>query len=118
MGGGLAHALDGLGKMNVALSQLGSQKRTCEAVQQTYGMYSGMQGAMAAQCRRKASKCTSGCNEQLSSVIEAFESACGVDPASKIATMAMNLYPAQKSFLMNTEQRFSAISMVRLMTVM
>ena len=80
VGGGLAHALDGLGKMNVALSQLGSQKRTCEAVQQTYGMYSGMQGAMAAQCRRKASKCTSGCNEQLSSVIEAFESACGVDP--------------------------------------
>ena len=80
VGGGLAQTLDGLGKLNVALSQLGSQKRQCEAVQQTFGMYSGMQGAMAVQCKRKASNCTSDCNTQLVEAVKAFESACGVDP--------------------------------------
>ena len=80
VGGGLAHALDGLGKMHVNLSTLGGQKKQCKAVQQTFGMYSGMQGLMATQCTRKASKCTSGCNEKRDEAVQAFQSACGVDP--------------------------------------
>ena len=80
VGGGLAHALDGLGKLNVALSQFKSRKRQCDAVQQTFGAYGAMQGAMAAQCTNTADECVQGCNSALDKVVSAFEKACNYNP--------------------------------------
>ncbi len=80
VGGGLATALDSLGKMNMAIASLQGQKKVCEATKQTFGLYSGMTGTMAAQCIRKANACQSTCSEQVSQAAKVFKYACGVDP--------------------------------------
>ena len=82
VGGGLAHALDGLGKLNVGLSALKGPQAQCDAVQQTYGLYSGMQGAMAAQCTNKANECVSQCQQKVEKVSKAFHAACDEYPTS------------------------------------
>ena len=76
VGGGLAHAMDGLGKMNVAIAAFKGPQAQCDAVQQTHGLYSGMQGAMAAQCTNKSNECVRGCQEKVDKVLEAFKAAC------------------------------------------
>ena len=83
VGGGLAQTLDSLGKLNVAIAGMKGQKAQCEAVQQTFGMYGGMQGAMAARCMNKASACSRGCNAEVEKVAEAFGKACNHDPRTK-----------------------------------
>ena len=83
IGGGLAHALDGLGKLHVGLSQLRSQKKQCEAIRQTHGMYGGAQGIMAAQCIRKSNSCVRGCRQELNKVSEAFQEACKYHPITE-----------------------------------
>ena len=83
VGGGLVHALDNLGKLHVTIAGMKGQKKQCEAVQQTFGMYGGTQGAMAAQCMNKASACSQGCNAEVEKVAEAFGKACNHDPRTK-----------------------------------
>ena len=83
VGGGLAQALDGLSKMYVQVGSMRGRKKACQATKQTFGMYSGMTGAMAAQCMRKATACQSTCKEHLSKVVKAFKYACGVSPHNK-----------------------------------
>ena len=83
VGGGLAHALDSLGKLHVTIAGIKGQKDQCKAVQQTFGMYGGMQGAMAAQCTRTANACSRGCNAEVEKVAEAFQDACNHDPRTK-----------------------------------
>ncbi len=83
VGGGLAASLDSLGKLNVTIAGMKGQKRMCEAVQQTSGMYAGMQGAMAAQCMNKANACSQGCNQEVEKVAEVFRETCNHDPRSK-----------------------------------
>ena len=80
VGGGLAQALDSLGKMNLAIASIQGQKKQCQATKQTFGLYSGMTGTMAAQCIRKAKACQNTCSDQMSQVVKAFKYACGVDP--------------------------------------
>lgn len=77
VGGGLASALDGLGKLNVGLSAFKGPQAQCDAVQQTHGLYSGMQGAMAAQCTNKSNECVTECGKKVQAVSEAFKEACG-----------------------------------------
>ena len=83
VGGALAHTLDGLGKVNIAIGGIKGRKEQCQAVRQTHGMYAGMQGAMAAQCIRKANNCIQKCQEAVNIVIEAFEQACNHNPLIK-----------------------------------
>ena len=78
VGGSLAHALDSLGKMNTAIGAMKGGQAHCDAIQQTHGMYGGMQGVMASQCRTRAGACTRDCNQKLAPVTQAFEEACGV----------------------------------------
>ena len=78
VGGGLAHALDSLGKMNTAIGTMKGGQAQCDAVQQTHGMYGGMQGLMGQQCSSKAQECSSQCSQQISTVDAAFREACGV----------------------------------------
>lgn len=85
VGGGLAQALDGLGKLNVGLSAFKGLKKQCEAAQQTFGMYGGMQGMMATQCTRKANKCSSQCSQILEKIAKHFKDACNYNPLSKSA---------------------------------
>ena len=85
VGGGLATAMDGLGKMNVALSAFRGPQAQCDAVQQTHGLYSGMQGAMAAQCTNKSQECVRGCQEKVDKVSEAFKAACDEYPTSGVS---------------------------------
>lgn len=78
VGGSLAHALDSLGKMNVAIGTMKGGKAHCDAIQQTHGMYGGMQGVMTSQCQTKAGACTRDCSQKMAPVNQAFEEACGV----------------------------------------
>ena len=85
VGGGLATAMDGLGKLNVGLSAFRGPQAQCDAVQQTHGLYSGMQGAMAAQCTNKSNECVRGCQEKVDKVSEAFKAACDEYPTSGVS---------------------------------
>ncbi len=79
VGGGLATALDGLGKMHIGISSLKGPKKACKAVRQTFGLFSSMQGAMATQCTRKANACQEGCAQEQRRVAEQFKQACNHD---------------------------------------
>ena len=79
VGGGLATALDGLGKMHIGISGLKGPKEQCKAVRQTFGLFSSMQGAMATQCTRKANACQEGCAQEQRRVAEQFKQACNHD---------------------------------------
>ena len=85
VGGGLATALDSLGKLHVGLSAFKDRQAQCDAVQQTHGLYSGMQGAMAAQCTNKANKCVRECQQKVDKVSELFHAACGEYPTSDVS---------------------------------
>ena len=96
VGGSLAHALDSLGKMNVAIGTMKGGKAHCDAIQQTHGMYGGMQGVMASQCRSKAGACTRDCNQKMAPINQAFEEACGVSINS--GTSHKDSYSCDKDF--------------------
>ena len=83
VGGGLARALDGLGKLNVAVSGMRGIKAQCEAVQQTHGMYGGMQGMMASQCTSKTNTCVSECSDKINKFAKVFKKYCNHDPRTK-----------------------------------
>ena len=83
VGGGLAHALDGLGKLNMGLAAFKDREAQCKAVQQTQGMYGSMKGAMAAQCTNKANECSSQCSEKAQEVAKHFKDACNQDIHTK-----------------------------------
>ena len=76
VGGGLATALDGLGKLHVGMSAFRGAKEQCDAVKETFGLYAGMKGAMASQCTLKANSCQSGCRQEQEKVAKAFKEAC------------------------------------------
>ena len=81
VGGALVHSLDGLAQLNVAIKSItGNRSKVCKAVQQAAGLYSGKEGAMAAQCTNKVNKCSQGCNAEITKVVEAFKEACNYDP--------------------------------------
>ncbi len=76
VGGGLATALDGLGKLHVGMSAFRGAKEQCDAVKETSGLYAGMKGAMVGQCTSKANSCQSGCRQEQNKVAKAFKEAC------------------------------------------
>ena len=82
-GGGLAHALDGLGKLNMAVASIKGLKAQCEAVQQTHGMYGGMQGLMASQCTSKANTCVSECTQKIDNFAKVYKEYCNHDPRNR-----------------------------------
>ena len=95
VGGGLAHALDGLGKLNVAVAGMKGMKEQCEAIQQTHGMYGGMQGLMASRCTKTANACVSECSQAIGQFAEVYKKHCGHDPRNK-ATWVDGEYTCDK----------------------
>ena len=83
VGGGLAHALDGLGKLNLAVAGMKGMKEQCEAVQQTHGMYGGMQGLMASRCTKTANDCVSECSQAIGEFASVYKKHCSHDPRNK-----------------------------------
>ena len=83
VGGGLAHALDGLGKLNLAVAGMKGMKEQCKAVQQTHGMYAGMQGLMASRCTKTANACMSECNQAIGQFAEVYKKHCNHDPRNR-----------------------------------
>ena len=80
VGGGLASALDSLGKTYMGVQSMKGRKAACDAISATYGMYGGMQGLMGRQCTSKADNCSQSCSAEVGKVVKAFKYACNYNP--------------------------------------
>ena len=105
VGGSLTVALDSLGKMHEAIGFMKGGEAYCKSIRQTRGMYGGMQGVMASQCRIKAGACTKNCNQKIVPVDVAFKKACGVSIDTQVNDYK-DTYTCDRSFFTHYIKRY------------